>query len=368
MKLFVLKTSWDHLGSKSGFPLSNVMQSVLPHGHVNEIPVPLAASPIPLHLRIARKFGISSRLNMILADSALPSNSGSPCSTDRHQHAAKQALALLQRNKDSLCLLPAAEEEFCSDFACLPSHVKPRIFTCFHQPPAWFRLNWRRFEDLNLLGGILCLGSEQAGYFRSVCDSPVHLIRHGVRHEFFQPPKNPSVRKGNRLLFVGQWLRDFETLADTMAHVWHQKTDVYLDCVVPYFARNHESLRRLAMDARVTWHADLSEEQILALYQTADLLFLPVTDAVANNALLEALACGLPVISTKVGGIPDYLPHGAGELCEPRDPLSHAQAIISWLDNNTLRNTAGVIARNHVLKHFDWSVIGNQLVDLLSIA
>jgi len=339
------------------------MQSVLPSGHVDEIRVPQTVSPTPLHLRIARKFGAPFGLIPQLEGSTLPANAGSPWATGRHRYAAKQALALLERRDDSICLLPVAEEEFCSEFACAPSNVKRRIFICFHQPPGSFRLNWRRFEDLDSLGGIVCLGEEQAAYFRSVCESPIHLLRHGVRHDFFQPPEDLSLRKGNRLLFVGQWLRDFETLSNAMALVWSCRPDVQLDCVVPRFARCSEALRRLAMDQRVAWHAELSDEQLRGLYQAADLLFLPLLDAVANNAVVEALACGLPIVSTHVGGMSEYLPSGAGQLCQPGDALSHAEAICSWLDDPAKRQNAQYTARNFTLVNYDWDSIGKNLVE-----
>lgn len=355
------------MGSQSGFPLGGVMRSVLPSGHVDEIFVPPEVSPTPLHLRVARKLrSISSLLIQPHERSSLLTNSGSPWATDRQRRAANQALALLERHHNLICLVPVGEEEFCSELACAPSVIKRRIFICFHQPPGCFRLNWRRFEDLDSLGGIVCLGHEQAAYFRSVCDSPVHLLRHGVSHGFFQPPEDLSLRKGNRLLFVGQWLRDFETLTSAMAHVWSRRPDLQLDCVVPRFVRNSEPLRRLAMDQRVTWHAELSDEQLRALYQAADLLFLPLLDAVANNAVVEALACGLPIVSTHVGGISEYLPSGAGELCRPGDAHSHAEAICSWLDDPAKRESAGSIARNFALVNLDWDVIGNELVDWIS--
>lgn len=366
MKILILKSRWSHIGSKSGFPLSDVLRTVLPPGHVDDIWVPSAATSTPFYLRIARKLSAASNLLHFDDISNQPASSGSPWATDRHRLAAKKALAMMKSCPDSFCLLPAAEDEFCSDFACAPTEVKRRIFLCFHQPPGWFRLNWRRFDDLNSLGGIICLGDEQAAYFRSICECPVHLLRHGVRHDFFQPSHDLAVRKCNRLLFVGQWLRDFETLSTTMAHVWSRRPDVQLDCVVPHFVRRSEPLRRLAMDHRVTWHADLSDENLRGLYQASDLLFLPLLDAVANNAVLEALACGLPIVSTHVGGMADYLPIGAGQLCKSGNALSHAKAICSWLDNPAKLELAGSISRDFVLNNFDWLNIGKQLVNLIS--
>ena len=351
------------MGAKSGFPLSEVLRSVLPLGDVKSIDIP---SKIPLHLRIARKVGVVVGLKQPSVHSKRTCDLGSPWVTDCSRYVAKQAIAFLKSHPDSLCLLPAAEDQLCSDFVCAPNNIKSRIIACFHQPPGWFRLNCTQFGGLDSLGGIVCLGKEQSAFFRSVCKSPVHLIRHGVRHDFFRPPDSPLLRKGNRLLFVGQWLRDFETLCNTMDLVWRRRPDVRLDCVIPRFARNSEPLRRLAMDQRVRWHAELSDDQLRVLYQTSDLLFLPLLDAVANNAVVEALACGLPIVSTHVGGMLDYLPRGAGQLCQRGDVLSYSEVICDWLNEPARRETAGVVARNFATENLDWGVIGIKLYESIA--
>jgi glycosyltransferase involved in cell wall biosynthesis len=364
MRLLVVKSRWGHMGTKSGFPLWEVLRGVLPAGQVEEVPVPLelpAMPPSPWHTRIARRLGVRSSPAASAEWVEADTTAGSPWATIRHRHAARAALAILDRDQEAVVLLPAAEDEFCADFARARQDMRRRIFVCFHQPPAWFRLNWDRTEELESLGGIFCLGEAQTSYFRSVCRTPIHLIRHGVRHDFFQPPEDVSARKGNRLLFVGQWLRDFETLADAMALVWSRRPDTRLESVVPRFARDSAAVRRLAADQRVTWHAELSDEALRDLYQASDLLFLPVSDAVANNAVLEALASGLPVVSTDVGGMAEYVPSGAGELCRPRDAGSHADALVRWLDNAAGRAEAGVLARRSAVENFDWGNIGRQL-------
>ena len=353
------------MGSNSGFPLGNVMQSVLPSGSIGEIFVPQTVAPAPIHFRIGHKLGAAFRITRPLETTSSPSHSGSPWATDRHQHVAKQALALLERQHDLFCLLPAAEDEFCSSLALAPCEIKRRLFVCFHQPPAWFRLNWRDPSDFDSLGGIICLGQDQADYFRSVCITPIHVIKHGVFHQFFKPPAEACNKQGNRLLFVGQWLRDFETLAASMNLVWQSRPDVHLDCVVPRFARHSDAVHRLAIDPRVTWHADLTDHNLLSLYQQADLLFIPVIDAVANNAVLESLACGLPIISTDVGGMKEYVASGAGYLCRPQDAFDHADAVLRWLASTELRRQAGLRARQAALESHDWSSIGQQLVGIL---
>ncbi len=361
LKILVVKTRWGHMGEMSGFPLSAVLRDVRANSaDIEEFAIPSRVpglSPSTIGRRVLRAFGLSHE-NSSLA--------GGIWSDARHQIVAKKVLGRLRRSEDAVVLLPAGEDELCADFALADRQIKQRIFACVHQPPWWFRLNWRRLEDFESLRGIFCLTEVQAAYFRSVCSTPVHLIRHGVRHDFFCPPEDPSIRRGTRLLFVGQWLRDFETLATAMTHIWQHRPDVQLDCVVPRAVRHADAFRRLAMDSRVVWHAGLTDNALKELYQQADLLFLPVLDATANNAILEAMACGLPVISTEVGGIAEYLHREAGQLCAPSNAEAHADAVLDWLSNTTRRQHAGERARAFAIENFDWSEIGTKLLTIMT--
>jgi glycosyltransferase involved in cell wall biosynthesis len=146
-----------------------------------------------------------------------------------------------------------------------------------------------------------------------------------------------------------------------MQLVWLEQPKVRLDCVIPHRYRNHPDLLRLARDQRVNWHADIEPETLRDLYQQSTLLFLPLIDAVANNSIVEAMASGLPVVTTDVGGVADYVPKAAGELCPPDDVFSHARAILSWLGNRKrLENAAGV-SRAFAKEHLDWGDIAKHL-------
>ena len=51
----------------------------------------------------------------------------------------------------------------------------------------------------------------------------------------------------------------------------------------------------------------LRDEDLLSLYQQSDLLVMPMLDCTANNAVLEAMACGTPVMINRVGGVSEYV-------------------------------------------------------------
>ena len=59
--------------------------------------------------------------------------------------------------------------------------------------------------------------------------------------------------------------------------------------------------QRFVQHPNTRCHAGLSDEQLLALYQSADIGVMPVIDCTANNGLLEMMATGLPVVMTDIG-------------------------------------------------------------------
>ena len=64
----------------------------------------------------------------------------------------------------------------------------------------------------------------------------------------------------------------------------------------------------------------------------ADLVTLPSYMEGCPNVVLEALACGRPVVATNVGGIPEIMNDKCGRLVPPRDPAALARALASVLD------------------------------------
>jgi glycosyltransferase involved in cell wall biosynthesis len=75
------------------------------------------------------------------------------------------------------------------------------------------------------------------------------------------------------------------------------------------------------------------------------------------------MACGTPVIATRVGGLPTFLQDGQnGLIVAPRAPDELTEAIIQLIANTALRNRLGHASRQTVEERFSWQVIGENFI------
>lgn len=99
------------------------------------------------------------------------------------------------------------------------------------------------------------------------------------------------------------------------------------------------------LGARVQLHGEVSAGVLQAMYSQADAVVLPSIFEGYGMAHAEALAFGLPVLSTTAGAIPDTLPRDAGVLVPPGDVLALRAALAALLDDPTWRAQLAAGAR-----------------------
>src|SRR5215210_5917696 len=80
------------------------------------------------------------------------------------------------------------------------------------------------------------------------------------------------------------------------------------------WARVRSAVRRLGLTGDVRFPGAKPWPELAALYAMADVFALPSSFDNSPNALLEAMACGLPVVATRVGGVPRYVADGENGL------------------------------------------------------
>ena len=110
---------------------------------------------------------------------------------------------------------------------------------------------------------------------------------------------------------------------------------------------------------------EIFSDPLLLLEVGPAIPFRPLTDGIPN-VLVEAMAMGLPVVSTTVAGVPELVEHGrTGLLVPEQDPAALATAIERLMDNPDLRDSLGRNARADVCERFDRKRNVQDLVRLL---
>jgi glycosyltransferase involved in cell wall biosynthesis len=276
-----------------------------------------------------------------------------------HEIAAAQCLL---RHRSQICHLLYGEDTYCHLATVSPALRlrRGRLVCTYHQPPAFFEAVVRtpdRARRLRQLSAIVVPSSAQAAYFGAlVGDDRVFVVPHGVDTGFFRPPPFRPPSSGVRCVVVGSWLRDFALLGEVIERVRAVAGQVTFDVVAGDEARAHLEGR-----PGVVTRSGISDPELLSAYQQADLCVLPLLDSTANNSLLEALACGLPVVVTGCGGVCDYVDAQCAILTSPGEAGDMAEAILRLAADRSRRVEMGRASRR-VATALDWEVGAERLV------
>jgi starch synthase len=117
-------------------------------------------------------------------------------------------------------------------------------------------------------------------------------------------------------------------------------------------------------DERLLFTDFITREELRALYQAVDMFVFPSRADTLPLVVLEAMASGLSVVSTTVGGIPYEVPPEAGILMKPGEPVLLAAALDRLCADPSMRQTMGNAGRARVMKIFNWEKSAEQAVEI----
>ena len=119
---------------------------------------------------------------------------------------------------------------------------------------------------------------------------------------------------------------------------------------------------------RVTFYKHIPYSDLINFYHNADVFVFPsVWDEPFGMPIIEAMACGLPVIATRGGGIPEIVEDAkTGILVQRGDAGSLAKALVLLIRNPSLRASIGSAGRQRVFERFTWDRISEDLVSIYS--
>ncbi|WP_353777914.1 glycosyltransferase [Winogradskyella sp. 3972H.M.0a.05] len=120
-----------------------------------------------------------------------------------------------------------------------------------------------------------------------------------------------------------------------------------------------------SLDLDVEFTGKLAKEKWIELSENYNIFINTTNFDNMPVSVIEAMALGLPIVSTNVGGIPYLIENGAdGLLVEPNNPEIMVDAVISIIEDESLRKRLAANAREKV-EQFDWDIVKKQWFEVL---
>ena len=226
---------------------------------------------------------------------------------------------------------------------------KRRLIGTFHQPPERIEqlIRARVFKQCD---AIIVLDDQNADWWRDQVPIPIHPLSLGLDTEWWSPGDRP---RGQRVVFVGNHLRDFEALCAAATHFGGR---VGFDAVVP--KDRAEALREVP---GLTTHVGISDEALRELYRSAAVMFLPLRGASASNSILQAMACGCPIVATDLPSIRRCT--GPDGVFAPRGDVSaHVRALAEVLKSERLPRLSDAAWLRSA--DYAWPLVGQRHLDV----
>ena len=190
--------------------------------------------------------------------------------------------------------------------------------------------------------------------------SRLTVVPNGVDTDFFQPGNNGRQEGSQVLLSVARLVpdKDHDTLLAAFGRLaaGHPGAELWLVGNGPRRESLEQKVQSLGLTRRVKF-LPVSQD-IRQVYHQADIFVLSSVAEALPNVILEAMAAGLPVVATRVGGLPEaVVPEATGLLVSPRDVTGLTGALGRLLDDPGARRKLGRQGRERVLAQFSFEAM-----------
>ena len=197
------------------------------------------------------------------------------------------------------------------------------------------------------------------------------VIPNGVDLDCFSSGVSPIDEFGDgkiNILFVGRLekRKGLDYLLEAHKHIKQEIPNSRLIVVGPGTRLRNKYEKRVARNGLkdVVFVGCVSHDELPRYYKTADIVCAPATGKESFGiVLLEAMALGKPVVASNIDGYASIMTHGVeGLLVPPRDEKALAQALVSLMASESLRQQMGAKGRLTAAE-YDWKRIVQRVVD-----
>ena len=203
--------------------------------------------------------------------------------------------------------------------------------------------------------------------------SNAQIVPVGVDASVFHRCPDQPPASLNQILFVGRihHVKGVDVLLRAMKQLVVGRPELRLVMVGGGFIyrdyrRQEEQLRQLAEDldlcGQVQFVGPKTPQEVAQLMRGSSVVVLPSRAETFGAVLIEALACGTPVVATRCGGPQEFITEEMGELVPVEDPVALSAAIVRVLQRRESFDAEAV--SNHVLAHYSWDRIAHQMSDV----
>lgn len=247
-----------------------------------------------------------------------------------------------------------------------------RVFATDHGGSG--RNYWRKLRLHRLLTGFLPVSQFSASFYPELA-ARSRVIYGGVDETRFRPGAGPRTHD---VTFVGRLL-PHKGVAELLTAL---PADVTVRVIGrAYDLRYRDRLRAAAVGKQVTFDESADDDAVIEAYRSSRVVVLPSRDSAAIAAgrraktellgltLLEAMACGTPVVCTDIGGMPEVVREGVtGHVAAVRDPGALAAAVLGIVRADEDRwQEMSRAARRHVERNFTLDVLARTCLDAYGV-
>lgn len=241
---------------------------------------------------------------------------------------------------------------------------QPYDLAGYHRATGWLiRFVWRQAAAVVAnSAGLAGLARQSAG------KTPIRMIPNGVDTRRFAPAADAPSDGPARLLFVGRLVRQkgLDVLLDALARLPAAASfELTLAGDGPLRHELAGQVGRLGLDDRVRFAGWVSRDDMPGTLRRADAFVFPSRDEGMPNAVLEAMASGLPVAATRISGNEELVVHGeTGLLVPPDDPAALAEALARLVADRALCRRLGAAGREKAVREYSWGAVAARYLAL----
>lgn len=223
---------------------------------------------------------------------------------------------------------------------------------------------------LNNANATIALSHNMKNEMQKLSKKDIYVIPNGVDSSIFKEPKTKKGHNGTKIIYVGSLLpiKGIKYLIKAMKILHSKYPDLHLTIIGDGDDRRNLELmvHEYALIQNISFVGKVSHKDIPQWLCKNDIFVLPSNSEGVPNVLLEAMAVGLPIIATNVGGIPDIIINKRnGYLVEPESPQEIAEKIQYLISNPQMRK---IISKNNKIdiQKYSWNNIVQTLEGIYS--